>query len=460
MRVLMLAVNFLKIPYPVYPLGAGTAAALAREAGHEVKFLDLLSDSRFLGYQPERLKAIVRDFKPDCVGLSLRNLESADSTNADDCWSLGLISRLVQDIRAVSPAPQVLGGAGFSLMPDTILKHSGADYGLAGEGERILPAFLQALGQGDAPKGLWATAEPGPTQKSAYDPNLVRAYDQAGGLIGVQTKRGCPLNCAYCSYPLLEGRRVRVRPVKEVMEDLSLLADILPEPHIAFADAVFNDPGGSWLELLEAVVTSGLKIKWTGFFQPARLDKDGLDLVRASGVSGLEFGTDGATDAALKGLNKPFDFALVRDLQNRCLAAGVPTAHYFIFGGPGETEATVDEGIKNITEIKGCAAFISSGLSSYPRTPLHQSALKEGLVAPDDDLSRPVFYYSPHIRPQWLNSRLEQAFGRSRHILFPPGRAQEKTDILRRMGFKGILWDTLIKYSRADETNRRAGNNA
>lgn len=445
MRVLFLAVNFLKIPYPVYPLGANTAAALAAAAGHEVKFVDLLSDSGFSDYQPERVKELVRDFEPDCVGLSLRNLESADSTNSDDYWSLGLVSRLVADIRSVSSAPQVLGGAGFSLMPETVLKYSGADYGLAGEGENILPAFLQALSQGRPPRGLWATAEPGAAQKSAYDPELLRAYDRAGGLIGVQTKRGCPLGCNYCSYPLLEGRRVRLRPGGEILADLKFLAKILAEPHIAFADAVFNDPAGEWRELLEAMLAAGLKIRWTAFFQPSDLSRADLDLIKASGVSGLEFGTDGASDAALKGMNKPFEFALVRALQARCLAAGVPAAHYFIFGGPGETEDSLEEGIENIRSLEGCASFISSGLSIYPRTPLHRLALREGVLSPDDDLGRPVFYFSPQIEPEKMNARLEEAFGRSRHILFPPGRALERTEALRRMGFKGILWDTLIK---------------
>ena len=455
MRVLILAVNFVKIPYPVYPLGAGLIAELARRHGHEVRLADLLSENGFAGYEPQLLKRIVEDFQPDCVGLSLRNLESADSSNFDEHWSLDLIKRIVGDIREVTSAPQVIGGAGFSLMPEIVLNHTGADYGLAGEGEAVWPAFLEALAEGRAERGLWARAVPGANQAGSYDPHLVRRYADQGGLIGVQTKRGCPLKCLYCSYPLLEGRCVRPRPPEEILDDLKSLIFLVGHPHIAFADAVFNDPAGHWRELLAAIIASGLKLSWTAFFQPAEFEKEDWRLMKMSGVSGLEFGTDGSNDAALRGLRKPFSFDLVHRLQRQCAEAEVPAAHYLIFGGPGETPATVEEGIGNIDNLEGCVAFISTGLSIYPGTPLAELAKREGLIASDSDLKKPVFYYSPAIDPKSLDRRLSEAFGARRDRLYPPSAAVERTEALRRMGYRGILWDTLIGSGRR---RKRAAN--
>ena len=451
----MVAANFVTIPYPVYPLGAGIVADIARRHGHEVRLLDLLSAGGFAGYEPRRLQEVIAEFQPDCVGLSLRNLESADSSNADEHWSLDLIKRMVDDIRQVTAAPQVIGGAGFSLMPETVLNHTGVDYGLPGEGERIWPAFLEALAAGRAEPGLWAQAGPGARQASAYDPELVRRYADQGGLIGVQTKRGCPLNCLYCSYPLLEGRRIRPRPVEEILDDLRRLAGLVEHPHIAFADAVFNDPAGHWRELLAAMTSAGLNLSWTAFFQPAEFEPDDWRLLKASGVSGLEFGTDGGSDAALRGLNKPFHFELVQRLQQKCFEHDIPAAHYLIFGGPGETPATVEEGIENINGLEGCVAFISTGLSVYPGTPLAEVARREGLISSDHDLRKPVFYYSPDIEPARLDQRLKEAFGSRRDRLYPPGAAVERTEVLRRMGYRGILWDTLIGSGRR---RKRAAN--
>lgn len=448
MRILILAANFITMPYPVYPLGAAVMAEAARRHGHDCRLVDLLSDNDFRPYDLLLTARHIEEFRPDCLGLSIRNLESADSSNADEHWSLDFIKGLVADMRRLSRAPIVLGGAGFSLMPETVLRHTGADYGLAGEGEDIWPAFLDALAAGRAEKGLWATASPGAAQLSAYEPELVRRYAGVGGLIGVQTKRGCPLSCLYCSYPLLEGRRVRPRPVEEVLEDIDRLALMVERPHLAFADAVFNDPGGRWRELLSALAAGGRKISWTAFFQPEDLTPEDFDLIRASGASGLEFGTDASNDAALRGLRKNFDFDLVRRMQARCAKAKIPAAHYIIFGGPGETPATVEEGLQNIEALEGCVAFISAGLSIYPGTPLFDLARREGLVAAEEDLLRPLFYYSPAIDPQSLHQRLAAAFGRRRDRLYPPARAQERTDALRRMGYRGILWDSLIGAGR------------
>ncbi|MDR1922329.1 MAG: cobalamin-dependent protein [Candidatus Adiutrix sp.] len=456
MRVLIVSANFVQTPYPVYPLGAATAAELARRQGCETRLLDLLAESGFSSYDPEFLKAAVREYRPDCVGLSLRNLESLDASEAEDGWGLDLARRIAADIRSVSAAPLFLGGAGFSLMPETVLRQVGAEYGLAGEGETALPAFLARLAAGRARLGLQPAPEACGRQASAYDRKLTRAYAERGGLIGVQTKRGCPLRCLYCSYPLLEGRRIRPRPAEEVIDDIARLAADIEEPHIAFADAVFNDPAGHFRELLAALVSSGLKVRWTAFFQPAEFAPGDLELFKASGLSGLEFGVDGAADATLAGLGKPFDFALVRRLQKQCAEAAVASACYFIFGGPGETRATVEEGIGNIESLEGCVAFISAGLSIYPRTPLHELAVREGLLEAGEEMTRPVWYYSPLIDPAELHARLRQAFDGKRDRLFPPGRAQESARVLRLMGHRGILWDTLIGAGRRGERRGHA----
>ena len=476
MRILILAANFITVPYPVYPLGASVIAESTRRLGHEVRLLDLLAENDFAGYDPEILRRAIEDFRPDCLGLSLRNLESADSgtelggdsastrprrgnitvaapahcpnRGADEHWSLDLIRRIIADIRRISQAPVVLGGAGFSLMPEMVLKQTGADYGLAGEGEEIWPAFLEAFNQGRVAKGLRPRAKPGARQLNAYEPELVRRYAERGGLIGLQTKRGCPLNCLYCSYPLLEGRRIRPRPTEEVIDDIARLTSIIEKPHMAFADAVFNDPAGHWRELLQALVESGLKVSWTAFFQPTEFEMADFELIKASGASGLEFGTDGSNDAALRGLQKPFNFDLVRQIQDRCSAAGIPAAHYVIFGGPGETDETVEEGLENINGLNNCVAFISAGLSIYPDTPLFELARAEGLLNDYMDLGRPLFYYSPSIDPQRLHQRLASVFGSRRDRLYPPSRAIESTEALRRMGYRGILWDTLIGAGR------------
>ena len=457
MRVLLLAVNFCQRPYPVYPLGAAAAAEAARRGGHEVRLADLLSDGDFAGFNPNRLRELLAGFAPDCVGLSLRNLEGAGGVEDGEGWGLDGAAWAVAALRALWSGPVFLGGAGFSLLPEEILARSGADYGLPGEAEEALPAFLRALEEGRARPGLQARPEPAAAFGfPALEPDLLRRYADRGGLIGVQTKRGCAFGCLYCSYPLLEGRSLRFRPTAEVLEELGRLTEILRAPWVAFADAVFNDPAGRWRELLAALAEARLPLKWTAFFQPTGFEPGDLELIRLSGSAGLEFGTDAASDAALAGLRKPFAFETVRRAQAECAAAGLPAAHYVIFGGPGETEATVEEGLANLETLERCVVFVSAGLSVYPHTPLCELARAQGLAPETDGWARPVLYHAPGLDPAALKVRLERALGRRRDRLFPPGRAWEKAEALRRMGFYGPLWDTLIGAGRRGSRSTHA----
>lgn len=447
MKILMLAVNFFQTPYPVYPLGASLAAAAAKRNGHDTRLFDLLAESDFGRYEHGMLAEIVADYQPDCVGVSIRNAESTDSRNPNS--QLDLIRDIVSEVRGLTSAPVVLGGSGFTLLPHTFLEYTGADYGVAGEGEEAFPAFLHALESNRAAPGLWNAGANRPAAKQecgAHLAPLVDAYASRGGMIGLQTKRGCPLGCLYCSYPLLEGRQVRARAVEDVLLDIRRLTEMNESPQVAIADSVFNDPDGNWRVLLQAILKEKLRISWTAFFQPFGLDEADLDLIKASGAAGVEFGTDAACDATLRGLHKPFDFATVLNVQRHCAKIRLPAAHYVIFGGPGETRDTVEEGLRNLDLLESCIVLASSGLSVYPGTGLHRLAVAEKIVTPEEDFREPVFYFSRDIDPEWLAGRIASAFRRKRDRIYPTSAADEKTEVLRRMGYRGLLWDTLIRW--------------
>ena len=137
MRALLISANTEKIPDPVYPIGAACVGAAARRAGHDVEAVDLCfaDDARAL------VTSAIRDFAPDVVGISLRNLDTSaypqNTSYIDDYRSLVSWVRDDAAARAV-----VLGGAGFTVMPTTILEELHADYGVVGEGELAFPWLL------------------------------------------------------------------------------------------------------------------------------------------------------------------------------------------------------------------------------------------------------------------------------------------------------------------------------
>jgi len=80
-------------------------------------------------------------------------------------------------------------------------------------------------------------------------------------------------------------------------------------------------------------------------------------LLKKSGLYAVEAGTDAASDETLTGLNKQFTFDDVLAFNESCMKAEIPCAHYVIFGGPGETEATVKKGLDNMDALKSCIVF-------------------------------------------------------------------------------------------------------
>src|SRR5256885_5682631 len=144
MRVLVVSANREMLPSPVVPIGPLAVAAALRDA-HEVRLLDLC-------FEPDARRAIeraVRDFDPEVVGLGLRNLH----TNAYDGMEalIAGYADLVRAIRAVTDVPLVLGGAAYSLQPETLLARLGGDYGVVGEGERAFRDVVDALARGAEP---------------------------------------------------------------------------------------------------------------------------------------------------------------------------------------------------------------------------------------------------------------------------------------------------------------------
>jgi radical SAM superfamily enzyme YgiQ (UPF0313 family) len=167
----------------------------------------------------------------------------------------------------------------------------------------------------------------------------------------------------------------------------------------------------------------------------------------------MEVGTDAGHDETLDNLKKGFHFEDVIDFNKASIDAEIPSAHFFIFGGPGETEKTLNEGLKNIAMLKKSVIFVYSGVRILPGTDLYRRALKEGLISENTSLLKPIFYFSPKIDIEFMNRTIEKEAGGRREFIFPPDKAQMTIDAMNRFGYKGLLWDMLVSFSK--DTGRR-----
>jgi radical SAM superfamily enzyme YgiQ (UPF0313 family) len=261
-------------------------------------------------------------------------------------------------------------------------------------------------------------------------------------MMNVQTKRGCPHKCIYCTYPIIEGRKVRTLSSDKIVETLTDLSENKKIDYIFFTDSVFNINDRFNTELAEKIISNGLKIKWGAYFSPHGLDEKTLQLYARAGLTHIEFGTESLSDSTLKKYGKHFTVQEVVDVSNACNAAGIYFSHFLILGGYGETEESINEGFENSKRIENTVFFPFIGMRIYPGTPLQKLALEEGYSHPDDDLLQPVYYLADGINYETLKERASLT---GRRWVFPDEDVVTTMNRMRKRNRKGSLWHHLKK---------------
>jgi radical SAM superfamily enzyme YgiQ (UPF0313 family) len=217
--------------------------------------------------------------------------------------------------------------------------------------------------------------------------------------------------------------------------------------NVFFTDSIFNDAGGGHLALAEEMVRRGTTTRWASFFRPQRLERAQLKLLKCAGLYAVELGTDAADDTTLEALGKGFTFDEVVCSAQACADEGLSVAHYVMFGGPGETAETAARGLANLRRLPTSVVFAYVGVRILPRTDLWRRAVREGIIAGDDSLLRPTYYFSPGVRRPELEAAIAAAFKKRRHWIFPPSDLRIRLSVMHRFGFRGILWDQLLALS-------------
>ena len=450
MKILLISANTLKAPYPVYPIGLDHVAA-SIHGRHRVHIEDLNVLDGLDG-----LADSIREFEPDLIGISLRNIDTTDTT--DPVGFIGNYRTVVEIVRRASNAPVVLGGSGFTLFPRRVLTELGADFGIVGEGER-LNLLIDALEADGNPKGLPGVITPheeeipfptpwtdGRKPRPEHPATHLSWYLKHGAMLNLQTKRGCPFRCIYCTYPLIEGRKLRLVTPKEAAQT-ALALEAAGARYLYITDSSFNADINHSLEVARAFKKAGLTIPWGAFFTPLTLPDGYFETLAGAGLKHVEFGTDSLSDSILSSYGKPFTVDQVFTAHEAALAAGRHVAHYFLLGGPGETMKTLDETLAHIDQLRKTVLFLFCGMRIYPHTALFHQCAENGHLEAKKDLLEPVFYHAEEIDDAAIQQRVaEKAAGRVNWVVGAGG--EETAAALDRMyekGFSGPLWEYLIR---------------
>ncbi len=438
MRVLLVSPNREQLPDPVFPLGLSYIASALKKHDHRVRIIDLCFSEN-----PDcDIHKTICDFQPDVIGMSLRNVD-------DVCFPkqhsyLEEYRTTISSLRRYSSAPIVLGGSGFTIMPEAFMQELGADFGIIGEGEKAFPELLEKL-TGTKKPVISSRSRIKDLDRVVPDRELFdcNSYYQRGGMLNIQTKRGCPFRCIYCTYPQIEGRTVRIRSPRSVADEIADVIEKTGSHHFFFVDSIFNYPVSHAKAICEEIIRRSLNIQWSCYANPAHITSDLADAMVRAGCTAVEFGTDSLVDGMLRNMGKSFTFSKVRKASAICKKSGLKFCHFIFAGSPGDTDETIDLTLERLEEIEPDAAVIMAGIRIFPGTVLAAYA-KQDLGIANIGLT-PVFYHSRTLTDY---DKVAEAVSKKKNWIMPGyeinfhPRLQKK---LREHGIKGSLWEGLGK---------------
>jgi radical SAM superfamily enzyme YgiQ (UPF0313 family) len=411
MRILLVQ-SYAPALAPIFPLGLASIKA-SLSSDHQVEIFDPNIEEGSL----ESLKRFIIEFKPEVIGLSLRNIDTGQSTEPISFIN-GFSSTLQVAKSCVPNALIISGGSGFSIFGKELMERfQEIDIGAWGDGEVTAKEILSNLERLEKVKGIFLRSGreiifTGKPPSVAIDtlPFPDRGYhlstytkkcgEHVDSLyaVGVQTKRGCAYHCAHCTYPYLEGNTLRLRSYHKVVDDIESLT-ILNIDTFFMADSVFNQPYDHALSICEEIIRRRLEVSWSAYFRDDLLDERLIKKAEEAGCTLFELSPDGLTDRAMKVLNK--DLSLEQVFRTARLLAKSERAsivYNFLRNLPDEDlqeKAKGKETIKRIVEI--CGEKMDgyypnlSRIRIYPHTAIYELALKKNLISKSTDLLYPVF---------------------------------------------------------------------
>jgi len=118
----------------------------------------------------------IQDFRPDVIGISVRNIDDQNLPRPQ--FLLAPVREIIASCRSLSDAPIILGGAGYSIFPESALRYLDADMGIQGEGEVVFPVVVDRIGKGAQVSDIPGICLPGPPARVA-DVGAVRPAAQS-----------------------------------------------------------------------------------------------------------------------------------------------------------------------------------------------------------------------------------------------------------------------------------------
>jgi radical SAM superfamily enzyme YgiQ (UPF0313 family) len=421
----------------VYPIGVTYLADFIHRRKPDVRqrILDLS-----LFPDAQRISAVrdaATEFKPDLVCFSWRDIQIFSPHEGDSSLEHAFnfyfasnplkriaasfagvkqLYRYYSHIRAALSYPWLIakefpkaqimiGGGAFTAFADQLIqKLPEGVIGILGEGEDAILKVIEGQslekeryilregktvrkGQQGSPALLDALTVDLPYLTSIFPQH--REY--LGESIGVQSKRGCPYDCAFCLYPYIEGKRVRYRPPSMVVKDISQHYHQWGARRFWFTDAQFitgKEAYPQCTEILERILAEKLEIEWSGYIRTSLITPELAKLMVRSGVGDLEVAITSGSQVVLNDLHMGFKLERLYDGCRYLAEAGFKgkVILNYSLNSPKETEESL---LQSVESYKKVASILGEErvfplmffLGIQPNTDLEERLLEEGYLS-------------------------------------------------------------------------------
>lgn len=403
------------------------------------------------------LGQLINEYNPELIGLSMRNLDNmanvwsgkAEETNG--IKTKGFISRIrdmVLKIKKVTDADIFVGGAGFSIAPELILKRIGLDIGIAGPGEKTICKMVCAMKKGrelrefitkerENLRGIVYLSECGVVKElpeHCMEQNKLECFEREEqydhtwtGTVPVRVSTGCSGKCSFC----VEGalfKNVEYRNNSDIIDEINLIKE--SDAAIWLACSELNFPSEEKvIDLCRSIMEAGIKKKFSSYFLPAPFSVEMYNVLKGVGFieHSICFGIIHVSDDILQRNGASFrrkDIDAVVEIFKKVGAKGFTCG--CMLGLPGETKETLDEMVAWMKEMDaifedGFRCSYNCGVRIYPNTPLAEEVTlgkydDQHLYGnrDDADLLEPLVYscpFSPEEINRYIKTKIEDCKG-------------------------------------------------
>lgn len=421
----------------IYPGAVVSLADYIHKAEPEIeqKIIDLSLIER-----KKRMKFLlknVEDFDPDIVAFSWRDIQIFSPKQEDkslekafkfyyswnpidklDACAFGIKAMLTYKTRtdellgyinAVEDRKVVVGGSAFSLFADRIMKKLKNNViGILGEGEDA----LLKIARGAENKELLdervvfkneSRLVFGEQKKcveiekfSATDFDYIEEIfpqfkEYLSGHIGLQTKRGCPYRCIFCSYPFIEGRKIRYKKAGVIADEISALYSNFGAKKFWFVDSQFVSSPKTipqCSEILGSVRKNGMDIEWGGYVRVDNINKELAENMINSGINYVELSITSGSQKLINVMKMGYKIDRVLKACELIKNSGYDNQKVIInysLNAPKETKETLKESIAIYKKISSMFGYENTlpyifFLGIQPHTELERYAIGTGYL--------------------------------------------------------------------------------